>query len=158
MEDLSRPGVLVARATHPNAGRGGDRRTGGPRRGGGLAGQRPARQSAGDLAYFAVVLILWYVPIFLLLKALGIGMDWVDGTGLPPSAALLGALIGAVYCGLPTAVLFGAADAATNGRGTPSEFARTMNGLALGLVLPSSLAVGGLWAAWGDTGNWCFAR
>ena len=106
-----------------------------------------ARAVFGDTAYFAGLMVLWYVPIFLLLTQLGIGMDWVEASRpSPPSAAALGAAIGAAYCGLPTALLFTVANTVAVQAGEPSEFAQLMSRIAVALVLPFSILIG---AAWG---------
>ncbi len=102
----------------------------------------------GEVAFHAALMALWYAPVYVLLKRLRIGMDWVEESRFsPPKAALFGALIGAAYCGLPTALLFTAAHAVATEAAPSGAFAATMRSLAFVLVVPGSLATGGLWGA-----------
>jgi len=107
-----------------------------------------ARALIGDSGYFAGLMVLWYVPIYMLLRQLGIGMEWVESSRpSPPCAAAFGAAIGAAYCGLPTALLFTAANAIAFQAGEPSEFAQLMSRIAVALVLPFSILIGTAWGA-----------
>jgi hypothetical protein len=104
------------------------------------------RQVAGSTGYFAVVIVLWYGWIFATLQHAGIGMAWLENSNFSVRrAAALGAAIGAAYWGLPTVVLFSAADATTSAGFAPSAFAQGMSFVAFGVVLPSSLVVGAFW-------------
>jgi hypothetical protein len=114
----------------------------------GLLAWTGARVLVGDEVYFAILMAFWYSPLLLLLKRFKVGMDWVEESFFShPKAALLGALIGATYCGLPASLVFTTSNAVSVAVGDPSAFARTMSLIAVGMVLPGSVVIGALWGA-----------